>query len=165
MHNWHKIVALLVLGYIIVNGWGNAARQAEGLLNLPKRMMTMHELKQLDRLIAYALVGNESRNAADLNTTMRAFCAQEVTGAGRNAAEDYWHKPYRMFCHGHLHDDDESFRLRPGERDKFVVVSAGGDKKFLTDDDLTSRQSTHAEVQRLQELIASHQRSAGRSRP
>ncbi|HNW93248.1 MAG TPA: hypothetical protein PKM88_10110 [bacterium] len=145
--SWQRLFAMAVLAAVLVNGWGKAGEQLKAVVNLPYRILTLHELKQLDRLLGYALVDST------LRTTLHEFCTSEVASKGRDAALDYWHTGYRLSCHGRLYGNDETFSLRADERDGYTVVSAGPDRKFITADDLTSRQSGHAEVDRLEQLV------------
>ena len=143
-----KTAAIGILGYCALNSAGHAKDQIENVTSLPKRVITLHELKQIHRLLQYDLVDASSRSIE-----LSKFCAEELTAHGRDPGKDYWGTPYRLFYRGSLYDENSSVILSYSDADHMVVVSAAQDKKFQTKDDLTSKSSADEEVQELQKQI------------
>lgn len=143
-----KVLSIAIVGYCATDGMKNAGEQIKTITALPKRVMTVFELKQIHRLILYELVGE---SAAKIQ--MKDFCEKNLEAAGRDPGKDYWETPYRMFYDGSLYDENSSVTMGDQDSDKYVVVSAGLDKQFRSKDDLTSRNDTDEEVRELQKQI------------
>lgn len=143
-----KVMTIGIVGYCCMSSVQSGAGQVEKIANLPKRVMTGFELKQIHRLIQYDLVDGSSRSIA-----LATFCREELTASGRDPGTDYWKTAYRLYFNGSLHHEESPVTLSYEKADRYVVMSAGMDKKYLTQDDLTSKSNTDAEVQELMKDI------------
>lgn len=143
-----KVLTVGVVVYCATDGLKNVDRQIDQFAAIPKRVMTVYELKQIHRLIQYELVG-----ASSAIIRMSDFCAKNLQASGRDPGTDYWKTPYRLFFEGTMYGEHSSVSMAYEDSDKYLAVSAGQDKSFYTADDLTSRSSTDEQVKRLQEQI------------
>lgn len=143
-----KALSIGIVAYCATSGLKDVDKQIDRFSAIPKRVMTVFELKQLQRLIQYELVGN-----SDSIIRMTDFCEKNLEAAGRDPGQDYWKTPYRLFFDGILYDENSSVSLGYNDSDKYVVVSAGQDKHWYSEDDLTSKSATDNEVKRLTEQI------------
>ena len=139
-----KIAAVCTVAYCSLSGMDNFKDQIRQFTNLPKRVMTAHELKQIHRLIHYDLVDGSGRAIR-----LSEFCKAELTAAGRDPGKDYWETPYRLYFKSILYSENSTVTLNYHDADRFVVVSAGVDQRFLSRDDITSRSDTDEDVQEL----------------
>lgn len=146
-----KIAAIGTIAYCAAGSFDNLTDQVNQIASLPRRMMTVHELKQIHRLIRYDLVGESARPVQ-----LAKFCREELSASGRDPGHDYWDTPYRLYFRGTLHNEESSVVLANEDADGVFVVSAGADKKFYTRDDLTSKGNADKEVQLLLKEIESH---------
>ena len=145
-----KVTAIGVVAYCSMHGANNAKDQINQFVGLPKRIMTVYELKQIHRLILYELA-----DGVPHSIELVKFCAEELSASGRDPGKDYWLSPYRLFYRGSLYQENSSVTLGYDDSDHFVVVSAGVDTKFRTKDDLTSKNDSSEEVQDLIKQIES----------
>ena len=161
-----KLTAIGVLGACVMHSSGNVSEQVENIASLPKRVMTVSELKQIHRLIQYELAGGSS-----VTIEMQDFCRKNLSASGRDPGKDYWETPYRLFFRSSIYNENSSAALSADDADNYMVVSAGQDKKFLTKNDLSSKTGTDPLVRELTEQIqeeikaeAKSQKSPGRGK-
>lgn len=143
-----KAASVGIIAYCAVGSTGRLSEQVNKLVSLPKRVMTVNELKQIHRLIQYELVDGSSRTIR-----LDEFCRKELDARGRDPGQDYWKTPYRLYCRGTLHGEGSSVSMIYDDLDHYVAVSAGADRQFMTKDDLTSRSDANEEVQKLMKQI------------
>lgn len=143
-----KLMSIGLVGYCCVNSIQKSSEPIEKIINLPRRMMTIFELKQIHRLIQYDLV-----DGSDRVIVLSKFCQEELTARGRDPGTDYWKTPYRLYFESRLYHEDASATLSYNDAEKYIVVSAGIDKKYMSMDDLTSKSDADEEVRELTEKI------------
>ncbi len=143
-----KAASLLAVGYCVVGGADKTKEQLENILALPKRVMTVHELKMIDRQIVYELIGS-----GPVSIEMTKFCKDAISWNTRKPGTDYWGSPYRLFYNRTLYGEHSPVSLTYDHSDQFAVFSAGQDQKPYTPDDLTSKGEESEDVKFLVEKI------------
>lgn len=145
-----KLISLGILVFCTAAFWDSIAEELSAIWNIPTRIAVLHELKQIDTMIAYQLT-DEHENEYKM-IILQDFCRENLHSLGRDPSRDLWYNAYRIFFKNYLFEPSDKVYLRASDRDKYAIVSAGQDKKFLTSDDLTSK-SGEIEAKYLQKQI------------
>jgi hypothetical protein len=140
-----KLIAMGIFVFCIAAFWDSIAEEISALWNIPTRMSVLQELQQIDTMICYQLT-DEHETGYKL-FVLQDFCRENLKTLGRDPSRDLWYTAYRFFFKNYLFAPGDKVYLRNVDRDKFGIVSAGQDKKFLTEDDLISKSGTEIEAE------------------
>lgn len=146
-----KLIAIGMFFFSIAAFWDNIAEQISAVWNIPTRISVLHELNQIDIMIVYQLT-DEHEGSYKL-FVLQDFCRENLRSLGRDPARDLWYTAYRIFFRNYLFEAGDKVYLRSVDRDKFGIVSAGQDKKFLTSDDLISKSGSEIEAEYVKKQI------------
>lgn len=147
-----KLMGLVLLAVILINSWNSVKKNYAKLVNLPLRLLTAQQLRQLDKLVRYRLLEAESSGRAQ-SIMLKELCRQEYESSTSEAWRDYWKSGYGLYCNCSLYQAGSTVSMRAADAANYLIASAGPDRKFFTGDDLLSRPATEEMAKFYQQAI------------
>ena len=119
-----KLIAGAGIALGSIQGMGSMGKNIESVVNLPKRFLTLSELRILKRQVAYE---TKETSLSPENWIKDKLKAPEP----RKPGEDLWGTPFRF-----INTDGRKLNRVPRIEHAFGIASAGPDKDFSTEDDV-----------------------------